>query len=119
MATPGDAWCIYVSFLECPEIKQVKVPCKPHDIVQHLIIKAKERARMMVPSTLNTMHIDAADALVLNSQWEASKAVRTGLLVELSGAVLFEVCVCVCVCTYIHIHTHTCIHTHLCIHTPG
>jgi len=116
----GDAWCIYVSFLECPEIGQVKVPCKPHDTVRHLIIKAKERARMMAPETLNTMHIDAADALV-----------------ELSGAVLFQVRVCVYAC--IHIYTNTyiqCIYTHwhmcvyiysinththrdACMHTPG
>ena len=43
---PDSAWCIYVSFLECSEIGQVKVPCKPHDTIRHLIIKAKERAKI-------------------------------------------------------------------------
>ena len=70
---PDSAWCIYVSFLECSEIGQVKVPCKPHDTIRHLIIKAKERAKMMAPETLNTAVIDATDALV-----------------ELNGAVLFQ-----------------------------
>ena len=98
----GDAWCIYVSFLECAEIGQVKVPCKPHDTVRHLIIKAKERARMMAPETLNTMHIDAADALV-----------------ELSGAVLFQVWVCI-YAYYTHVHRYiytVYICTRVCVYT--
>ena len=70
---------------------------------------------MMAPETLNTMHIDAADALV-----------------ELSGAVLFQVWVCiyayythvhryiytVYICTRVCVYTfiHTCRVTHVGLH---
>ncbi|EKX42582.1 hypothetical protein GUITHDRAFT_111554 [Guillardia theta CCMP2712] len=69
----GGSWCVYVSFLGVAGLGEVKVPCKAKDSIRHLLIKAKERARMMLPENTDASLIEAADSLI-----------------ERSGAILFQ-----------------------------